>query len=151
MTWTTFEDVSTRWVGSGVPTDTDLVEALIADAEAVVLAEYPLIQDRIDADTLPLATVKMVVTRMVTRVLRNPEGLSYSQQTTGPFSQAKNYSGGSADIWLTADEINMLAPKRKGKAFEVDLAPNAVPGYEVGRSYQQNSFGPTYFMNDVED
>jgi hypothetical protein len=70
MTWATFEDVRDRWVGSNLPTDADLVTALINDAEAVVLAEYPLIQDRIDAATLPLNLVKMVVVRMVSRVLR---------------------------------------------------------------------------------
>ncbi len=146
MSWAIPNDVTSRWVGSGTPTDNELVAQLIADAESVILAEYPLIQERIDADSLPLATVKMVVTRMVSRVLRNPEGLSYVQQTTGPFSQAKNYSGSGADIWLTADEIKLLAPKRKGKAFEVDLAPFAVPGYEVGYSPSETSFSDSYFV-----
>lgn len=152
MSWTTFLDVTNRWVGNGVPTDSDLVEALIADAEAVVLAEYPLIQNRIDAETLPLSTVVMVVTRMVSRVLRNPESLTYAQQNTGPFGQIKNYGGSDrTDIWLSAEEIKLLAPKRKGKAFEIDLGAYAVPGYEVGTSVSEHSFGPTYFFRDIED
>lgn len=126
MSWATPEDVQNRWVGSGAPIDTDLVQALINDAEAVILAEYPKIQDRIDAGSLPLGMVVMVACRMVTRVLRNPEGLTYWQQNTGPFGQGKNYGSGNADIWMTADEEEMLAPKRKGKAFEVDLAPYAI-------------------------
>lgn len=131
MTWATFEDVTARWVGSGAPTDEALVEALIADAEAVILSEYPAIQDRIDDLRLSEAVVKLVVCRMVMRVLRNPEALSYVQQTTGPFGQAKNYGSGPSDIWLSSDEMEMLAPKKRGKAFEVDLAPNAVPGRMV--------------------
>jgi hypothetical protein len=125
MSWTTFQDVTDRWVGAGVPTDEDLVEALIADAEAVILSEYPRIQERIDAETLPLATVVLVVVRMVSRQLRNPEGLTYWQQTTGPFGQARNYGSNPQDVWLTPDEKKLLSPSQKGKAFSVDLAPDA--------------------------
>lgn len=125
MTWATPQDITDRWVGGGTPTDTDLITALIADAESVILAEYPLIQDRIDANTLSQGTVVMVVARMVSRLLRNPEGLTYWQQNTGPFGQGKNYGTGNQDIWMTADEVKLLAPKRKGKAFEVNLAPYA--------------------------
>lgn len=126
MSWATPQDVIDRWVGPGEPTDSDLVAALIDDAEAVILAEYPKIQERIDAATLAQATVVLVVCRMVSRVLRNPEGLSYIQQTTGPFGQGKNYgSNGGVDIWMTTDEIKLLSPIRKGKAFELNLAPYA--------------------------
>ena len=125
MAWATPQDVLDRWVGSGSPTDTDQISALIADAEAVVLAEFPKIQDRIDADLLPASTVVMVVCRMVSRILRNPEGLTYWQQTTGPFGQARNYGSNGSDLWLTADERKLLSPTLKGKAFSVDLAPTA--------------------------
>lgn len=141
MSWATPEDVISRWVGSGAPTDESLISALISDAEAVILAEYPLIQDRIDADKLPLATVVMVVSRMVTRMLRNPEGLTYWQQSTGPFGQGKNYGSDTTDIWLTSDEIKLLAPKRKGKAYELNLAPNALPGFPVFPFNSDTSFG----------
>lgn len=125
MAWASFNDVVDRWVGPSTPTDEDLVTALIADAEAVILSEYPKIQERIDASTLPLQVVTMVVCRMVSRVLRNPENLSYWQQQTGPFGQGRTY-GDDRDIWLTGDEIKLLAPKKRGKAFELDLAPNAI-------------------------
>lgn len=131
MSWVSPQDILDRWVGSGAPDDEDLTQALINDAESVVLAEYPRIQDRINDATLPLSTVVMVVSRMVMRVLRNPEGLSYSQMSTGPFSQGKNYGTGNADIWMTSDEVKLLAPKRKGKAFELDLGANALPGVPV--------------------
>ena len=135
MSWVSPQDILDRWVGAGAPDDEDLVQALINDAEAVVLAEYPRIQDRITAGKLPLSTVVMVVSRMVMRVLRNPEGLSYSQMSTGPFSQGKNYgSGGSIDIWMTSEEEELLAPKRKGKAFELDLGSHALPGIPVPTS-----------------
>lgn len=132
MSWATPQDVVDRWVGSGAPTDIDLVQALINDAEAVILVQYPKIQDRITAGTLPLATVVMVACRMAMRILRNPEGLSYLQMSTGPFGQGKNYgSNGGTDIWMTPEEIKMLAPNVKGKAFELNLAPYALPGIPV--------------------
>jgi len=154
MTWAVFEDVRDRWVGSNVPTDADLVTALINDAEAVVLAEYPKIQDRIDAGTLPLNLVKMVVVRMVSRVLRNPENLTYWQQQTGPFGQSRNFGAGGSDIWLTTEEISMLAPNRRGKAFEVNLGANAVSGGEwiwlTGDGYGDDSPVPDAYSGDLD-
>lgn len=125
MAWTTPQDVLDRWIGSDAPTDTDQIAALISDAETIILAEYPAIQNRIDDALLQESTVVMVVCWMVSRIIRNPEGLTYWQQQTGPFGQARNYGNTAAGIWLTADEKALLAPKRKGKAFEIDLAPYA--------------------------
>jgi len=84
MSWTTPQDVLDRWVGNDKPTDEDLVQALIDDAESVILSEYPKIQDRIDDEELSVNTVIMVTSRMVSRLLRNPENLTYWQQQTGP-------------------------------------------------------------------
>jgi len=128
MSWATPQDILDRWVGNDVPTDLDLVQALINDAEAVILAEYPKIQDRIDADELPFNTVVMVQSRMVMRLLRNPENLTYWQQQTGPFGQARNFGSGNADIWLSDNELSLLAPKSRGKAYEVNQGVDAVGG-----------------------
>jgi hypothetical protein len=142
MSWTTFADITDRWVGTDAPIDQTLVETLIDDAEAVILSEYPAIQDRIDDSLLPVNVVKMVVSRMVSRVLRNPESLSYWQQQTGPFGQARNFGSENVDIFLTDDEKNLLAPKRRGKAFEVNQAPNAriqepLTWWETGEGWTQ--------------
>lgn len=137
MSWTSLQDITDRWVGSGAPTDDVLVEALIADAEAVVLSEYPRIQERVDDETLPLGTLVMVISRMVTRVLRNPENLTYWQMNTGPFGQGKNYGAdGNTDIWLTDRERDLLAPKRRGKAFEINL------GYDARSPHTLSDFAP---------
>lgn len=132
MVWTTAEDVISRWVGSGAPTDSDLIDALIADAETIILAEYPKIQDRIDAGSLSEEVVKLVTVRIVTRILRNPENLTYWQQSTGPFGQSRNF-GSDKDIWLTGEEKNLLAPASRGKAFSFNIAPNIIdpnPAYD---------------------
>lgn len=134
--WTTAQDVLDRWVGSGTPSDENLIETLLTDAEAVILAEFPRIQERITAETLSLDVVKFVSVRMVTRVLRNPEGLSYWQQNTGPFGQGRNY-GDRVDIWLSDDERRLLAPSSstRGKAFSVNQAPDARSGEYVSDAF----------------
>lgn len=118
--WATFADVVDRWVGPGAPTNQAQVATLIDDAEQVIRAEFPKIQDRIDSGALPLERVTMVVVQMVTRFLRNPEGLSNVQQTTGPFSQSRSFADRSSGLMLTDSELKLLQPTR-GKAFEVDL------------------------------
>jgi len=123
--WATPANVIARWVGDNPPEDTDQIQLLIDDAEAVILSEYPSIQARIDSNKLSESVVTLVVTRMVIRLLRNPENLTYWQQQTGPFGQARNFSE-TKDIWLTADESNMLAPNRKGNAYEVNVGVNAI-------------------------
>ena len=137
MSWATPQDIIDRWVGNDVPTDTDLMEALIADAEAVILSEFPKIQERLDDEELSLSVVTLVVSRMVSRLLRNPENLTYWQQQTGPFGQARNYGNGNGDIWLTENELSLLAPNKRGKAFEVNqgydaISPAVVDDFRLG-------------------
>lgn len=154
MTWTTPQDIRERWIGDDKPESDELLRALIADAEAVILSSYPAIQDRINNATLSQAVVTMVTCRMVTRVLRNPENASYISQTTGPFTQARNL--GQTDLWLTPDETELLAPvKTKGGAFSVDLAPNAGDGGDLilvtGNSYVEGEPRPPHLEIVFED
>jgi len=125
MSWATPQDIQDRWVGNDAPTDTNLIQIIIDDAEAVVLNEFPKIQERIDNEELSLNVVVLVVSRMVSRLLRNPENLTYWQQQTGPFGQARNFGSGNADIWLTDNELTLLSPAKRGKAFEVNQGYNA--------------------------
>lgn len=126
MSWATPQDVKDRWVGNDQPTDDALIQALIDDTEAVILSEFPRIQERIDDEELPIQIVILVISRVVTRLLRNPESLSYLQQVTGPFSQARNYVGASTDIWLSENELSLLSPSIKGKAYSIDIGPDKV-------------------------
>lgn len=127
--WTTPQDVIDRWVGGNAPTDTDLLEQLILDAETIIKAEFPAIQTRIDDESLAQANVTLVTVRMVSRILRNPENLTYWQQATGPFSQGRNF-GETIDIWMAPAERTLLAPITRGKAFSIDLGPDKVSPVE---------------------
>jgi hypothetical protein len=117
-TWTSKQDIIDRWVGADVPQDEDLIDTLIFDAEVVIKSAYPRIQERLDALTLSLDVVKFVVSRMVIRVLRNPDNLGTHQQSTGPFSESRTYRG-ETDIWLSDSEKNMLAPSNSRKAGSI--------------------------------
>jgi hypothetical protein len=123
MSWTSPQDIRERWIGDDVPENDQLVRALIQDAEAIILSTYPNIQARVDAATLSSSIITFVTCRMVIRVLRNPDNATYSSQTTGPFTSAKNV--GNVDLWMTEDEVAMLSPIQSGKAFQIDLAPYA--------------------------
>jgi hypothetical protein len=142
--WTYPQDIQDRWIGEGFDDfDTELIEALILDAEIIIKSEYPLIQDRIDDNTLNIEVIKFVVARMVSRVLRNPEGLSYVQQQTGPFAQAKNYNGGNVDMWITEQEKDMLAPNQRGKAKSISMLDASRESYdEQGISYYDGIKSP---------
>ena len=126
MNWTTPQDIRERWIGDDAPTNDQLLRALIQDAEAIILSTYPAIQTRVDAATLSSSIITFVTSRMVIRVLRNPDNATYSSTTTGPFTSAKNV--GNVDLWMTADEEEMLSPIVPGKAFSIDLAPYAGVG-----------------------
>jgi len=120
-TWATFTDVTDRWVGNDVPTDSALVETLLGDAEQVILATYPGLQARIDAETIPVERVTMVVVAMVTRLLRNPEWVRTLQETVGAFSQSRTFMGNDSGLFMTESETAILSPSTRTKAFEVDL------------------------------
>lgn len=118
--WASVQDITDRWVGSNVPTNTEQIEAFIDDAEMVILSEFPLIQGRVDNNTLNVKTIIFVVSRMVIRYIKNPEGLTYLQQNTGPFGQGQTY-GADKDIFLTEKERQLLAPNGNGKARSISL------------------------------
>jgi hypothetical protein len=141
MNWTTPQDIRERWIGDNVPDNDQLLRALIQDAEAVILNEYPSIQGRVDSGKLSASIITFVTCRMVTRVLRNPDNATYSSQTTGPFTSAKNV--GTVDLWMTEDELGMLSPIIPNKAFSVDMAPHMGVGVGMlvmtGNGYQEGA------------
>jgi hypothetical protein len=122
MSWADPQDVIDRWVGPGAPTDEDMIQRWIDDAETVLRYEVPDIEARLDEGTLTMDTVVFVVCRMVIRVLRNPRGVR--QEGVGPFNVT--YTGDKpGDLWLTDDERAMLEgqPRRRQTAFTIDPTP----------------------------
>lgn len=126
-TWLTSEDVITRWIGPSAPlADSPTLLTMIEDAEDAVLEVYPRIQERIDANTLPLNRVKRVVAGVVIRAYKIAQEYrtSYSE-ATGPFSHSVSMGTDfSRNISLTDEEIRTLAPERGKRAISVSMAPH---------------------------
>ena len=131
MAWTTSAEVIAAWIGDDAPTDTAKVDVWIGKAERLLRAKVPGLQARIDAAAEPdlEGNVQDVVTAMVQRVFRNPEGIRQRQEGTGPFTGSVTYGGDQpGTLSVTSEELATISPVTVGgKAFAVDLLPASSP------------------------
>ncbi|WP_216395527.1 hypothetical protein [Arcanobacterium phocae] len=118
--WTSANDVLLDWIGDDKPEDVEVLERWVGRAERLIRREIPGIQARITAGAEPdlLDTIKDVVSAMVSRVFRNPEGIRQRQETDGSFTGSITFSGDQpGSLFLTDAERNSLLPEghRRGK------------------------------------
>lgn len=132
-TWTTAQDVLDAWIGEDAPTDTALVDIWVGKAERLIRFRVPGIQDRITAaEPDLLENVMDVVTAMVQRVFRNPDGTRQRSTTTGPFTESQTYGGDMpGGLGITDDELLLLAGDAnvQQSAFSVSGIPATSPFY----------------------
>ena len=127
--WINSTDINNRWTSADNAPSSHVVDARIVDAETLVRWEFPDIDDRLAEDGAEplLERVRFVVTQMVLRVLRNPEGVRSRTSQTGPFSETTTIGGDDpGSPWMTAEERSMLSRSPgspRPSAFSVDLAP----------------------------
>lgn len=121
----TVEDVKSRWLTGTVPATDAQITTLIADAEDIILGEFPTLEADVTAGTVPATRIKRVVARMIHRVLRNPEGVRSVQESTGPFSGSTTYGGDNpGELYLTDDDRRDIGGRKsKGRAFTVSTIP----------------------------
>lgn len=126
--WVTPEDVVERWVGDDPPALDGVVVRLVDDAETILRATYPDLVDRVGLSVDPNA-VKLVVARMVSRVLRNPDGTRQVTETVGPFSRNRTFGGDTPGAMaLTAEERRLLGDTAgRSTAFTVTTDPPRPP------------------------
>lgn len=131
MTWTVAQDVIDAWIGSDAPTDLTKVQLWIGRAERLIRNAIPGIQTRIDdGEEDLLDNVIAVVTSMLERKFRNPEGTRQVSTTTGPFSEQRTYSGNEpGGLTILDSELALLSgPMASGqRAFTVDMIPVTSP------------------------
>lgn len=133
MAWTTAAEVVAVWIGDDAPTDLTLVDRWVGRAERLLRAKVPGLSARVDADPVVepdlLDNVKDVVSSMVQRVFRNPEGVRTRQETTGPFSGSVTLGGDQpGELWVTDDELSRITlPGQSGAVFTVDTIPISSP------------------------
>ena len=127
--WVSSDDVRSRWVGNGLPADDAVLTTLIGDAQELIEVQLPTLDAMVAAGTTSVLLIRIVVVRMVTRVLRNPTGARQHTSTDGPFTQAITMAGDDpGSLYVSTEELSWLAGTgAKGRAFCIDLAPNATP------------------------
>lgn len=119
MAWATVQDVRDRWLDGELPYTDEQVQSLVDDAEDVILAEFPTIEQDIAAGTVTTVRVVRVVSRMVARVLRNPDGVRQRQETRGSFTGSVTYGGDNpGELYLSDDDRRDLGGRSgRGRAF----------------------------------
>jgi len=120
------------WIGDDAPTDLAKVDLWVGRAERLLRSKLPGLSARISADPVEpdlLDNVKDVVTSMVQRVFRNPEGVRTRQETTGPFSGSVTLGGDQpGELWVTDDELARVSPTGTSSgAFTIDMIPSTSP------------------------
>jgi hypothetical protein len=133
MAWTTASEVLGAWIGDDAPTDSALVDTWIGKAERLLRAKVPGLAERVDAEPVTepdlLGNIQDVVTAMVQRVFRNPEGVRQRQETTGPFTGSVTYGGDQpGSLWVSDAELGMISPAGTNRgAFTIDTIPVTSP------------------------
>jgi hypothetical protein len=131
--WTTSGEVTSAWIGGDAPSDLALVDVWVGKAERLLRAKVPGLTARIEADPVLepdlIGNVKDVVSAMVQRVFRNPEGIRTRQESTGPFGGSVTYGGDQpGSLWVTDAELSLISPSGSNRgAFTVDMIPVTSP------------------------
>ena len=131
MAWVTPEDILADWIGENAPSHDETLVRWIGRAERVVRREFPQIQERIDAGNEPdlIDTVRDVVSQMVTRVFRNPEGIRQRQETDGSFTGSITFGGDQPGILTLLpeerDALRLPSEGPSGQAFSISMNSGA--------------------------
>ena len=129
--WTTADDVLNAWIGDDEPVDTLLIDNWIGRAERLIRFTVPGIQTRITAAEVDLIdNVVDVVTAMVIRKFRNPEGIRQASSTEGPFTSSRTYGGNDpGELAILDTELARISGNTAGgqRAYTVDMIPSTSP------------------------
>lgn len=107
--WTDVDEVRERALGVDEGFTDSQIQRLIEDAEDIVQAAFPLVESQVPKD-IPIERVARVVSGMVIRRLRNPEGIRTFQDSTGPYSGSTTFAGDNpGELYLTDDDKRALS------------------------------------------
>lgn len=117
------EDVETAWRPLS-DAEAAAAEFWLPAASALIRAEFPTIDDRIESGDLDAALVRGVAVSMVRRIVANPNGAkSMSVQIEDYQRQVTlNDETAAAGLFLTADERRILTGRRSS-AYSIRPAP----------------------------
>lgn len=107
-----------------------VAQALLDDAWAILLVNKPNLEAQIAAGDIAPEIVTFVVSAMVLRVLRNPDGVRQWTVDDAMFTRDNTVSTGG--LYASADELGLLVPAGAGSgaAFTITMS-NDGPGYRT--------------------
>lgn len=114
------EDVQTRLGRKLTEQEAELAGALIADAEAMLRARIPDLDQRVAESETYAQLVRMVIANAVVRVLKNPGG--YRTETDGDYSYAIDTRAAAGFLTFLDDELSQLGARG---AFNIDTVAAA--------------------------
>jgi hypothetical protein len=104
------------------------VQFLLDDAWAVLLVSVPDLEDRMTSGAVTGPLASFVVSSMVLRVLRNPNGVR--QWSVDDYSETRDNAVSSGALYVAPGEVDLLTgranPQRRG-AFSVGPGQPACP------------------------
>lgn len=103
-----------------------VAQALIDDAWAIAQAQLPLLATEVASGQFPLGVVRAVLSAMVIRVLRNPEGVR--TWAVDDYSQTRDASVAAGTLYLSTDELTLMSASlgnRRPGAFSI--TPGGAP------------------------
>lgn len=98
-------DLEVRW-RTLTTTERSTAQALLDDAWAVLTLRLPTLEQRHAANQIPAAVVVSVVTAMVLRVLRNPDGKVQESIDDYSYRRADGLAEGA--LYVSASELALL-------------------------------------------
>lgn len=103
----TTADIEARWRPLTAPETTN-AEAFLADAWALLTARRPTLEADITAGTVTVGNAVRVVTAMVLRILRNPDGVL--QESIEDYSFRRDALVSTGRLHVTDEELAVLTP-----------------------------------------
>lgn len=139
--WVVYQDVINRWIGVGddvFPISQSVTETLIEDSEALILNEFPLLNDDVVSGLLNVVLIKQVVARMINSYIISGNGLSQHSQTTGPYTDSRSYSTKTTrpHLVLTDEDKAQLNKKIKNQMGSLETIHYYRHRFQQGEQYQ---------------
>lgn len=123
--WTDLDDVRNDALGVDDGFSDQQVTRLIERAERLVVREFPTVEKRVTDGELSADTVADIVSAMVIRVLRNPDGIRTIQDSTGPFSGSTTFAGDNpGQLYLSDEDRRALNPGGASGRRAFSVMPN---------------------------
>ena len=105
-----------------------VAQALLDDAWAILLTQKPNLDAQLAAEEIAPEIVTFVVSAMVLRVLRNPDGIRQWSVDDASFTRDSALSAGG--LYVSPEELGLLAPAGSGSGAAFTITPgNDGPGY----------------------